>query len=210
MHAVAIASLPVDRVLGVPSPNPRAVSEYCRHLMQSWMLEHPGRHMRTEFADLLGVTRVAVHQLEKAQRGAGAKIESAFAKVFAAGSIDKLRADAVAWWGQQAQPPKGEHRVEYDTPDRYPNRAKAIRAAREVGMAEEAIVIVASIDRLGSDLPAITWLDQIRSQEQTLKHFSPVRPETEAEATARVAALKAEDQSEAAVRARARLADKKK
>jgi transcriptional regulator with XRE-family HTH domain len=67
--------------------------------------------------------------------------------------------------------------------ERYPNRTRAIRAARELGLSEDAIETVATMALKSAVDPAPEeWLDMIRDEARRLR-FAIVAPrQTEAEA----------------------------
>jgi hypothetical protein len=159
----------------MPRPETIAVTEYVRHRLGQWFEKHPYRGAETEMADELGISSQALSQI-RTVKGVGPVTEPAFARAYANGSIDQLRADAEKWWREQPGS-RTEPHTEYT--ERYPNRALAADFARKAGVNPEAIASVQS-DSFESheDLPALEWLRLIEREESAIRFRArgPVKP----------------------------------
>jgi hypothetical protein len=108
----------------------RSVVEYVRHRVREDQ-KKSGRSDQ-DVANEIGTSAAFVNQLRHGKRGIGDS-EDGFAKMYAGGSIDKLRREAEKWWSTQPQ----REEVSYDKPGGgtelgdLPGWRKAMESARE-------------------------------------------------------------------------------
>ena len=120
-------------------------------------------------ADDLGLTKQQIIRMEGGGVGAGNETEDALARLLHAGSIDALRAAAEKHW--QEHPELQGTVVVYD--DQFPQRVRAVDAARRLGsVSEAAIEQVLSIryhrDELAREITADEWLDKMRAAQKDI------------------------------------------
>jgi hypothetical protein len=150
----------------MPPPSSQVVTAYVRHLLRTHLLEHPEHGAMSELAREIGVKPAPLTMIRDGLRNVGRDYEEAIARKFAEGSVDKLRRDAAEWW--RDQPESKEREVVYE--ERYPNRAAAVRAARELGLTERAIQIVLGYSLASQNDPnPREWLRWIEEEEGRLQ-----------------------------------------
>jgi transcriptional regulator with XRE-family HTH domain len=158
------------------------ISAYLAHRL---VREMERGELLTDIARRAGVTPAQLSTLKNTKRGAGWKTLTGLARAFSM-SIGDVE-DAARRQARGETPT--DSRVERD--ERYPNRAKALAAARALGLSEEAIAEVASMD-LKSDVDPepLDWLEDIKSADRRAKYAAKVAIDPKAqerEAAAKVA-----------------------
>lgn len=128
-----------------------------------------------EIGAIVGVSAPMINMIKNLKRGVGADAEEGFAKLLTRGSVDQLRKDARVWCEENpgSLPPE-EPVIIYD--ERYPNRTRAIIAARALGRSELAIASVANMSFKDANDPSPDdWLKDIDAEERRLsrEHRDP-------------------------------------
>lgn len=138
------------------------IAAYLRHEIVEWT---KAGGTVIALAKAVGVSGPYISQLRAGQRGVGLGAMQGFADHWGI-TLAQLEERAAAW--AKANPSAlPETRIELD--DRYPNRARAVKAAELLGVPRAAIDDVLSIKMKSDvDLSPSDWLDEIRSSERRL------------------------------------------
>jgi hypothetical protein len=153
--------------MGNLSIDPRVVQ-----MIRKWILEQEAdRVTQDKMRKLLGgVSRTTIINIRDSSRGAGPKVEAAFARLMFGGSVDALRQAAS---GEKTAHGGGRLAVVRD--DRYESRTRAAEAARALGYADLAIEHVQSMSLEGDEDPgAEFWLEQMRAANGKVKRGVPL------------------------------------
>lgn len=148
------------------------ISAYLGHLIREELAR--GTTIR-DLARRAGVTHPTLLNISNDNRGAGWKALQGLARAFGK-SIGEIESEAQAYARAnparaKPPPPQAGARIEYE--DRYPQLAKAVRAAREIDIPEEAIRAVEETALKGPDATAWDWLEDMRSEARRIFRGAP-------------------------------------
>ncbi len=157
---------------------------YVRRCIEHWLTTHVDEDA-SALARVAGLTPTTISTVRSGKRGVGRQALIRFAKAFGT-STDGLIAGAESFatlgvFAAPEAPTRPDSVVVRDESDRYPERSKAIVAARALGLSEEAIADVSTWDlRDGAAMSGEDWLDQIRAEARRGKRLALQTPEAAA------------------------------
>lgn len=157
---------------------PDPVTAFTKDMIRRWLAADEKRTL-ADLAERMGYPRTSSvpSQLQSDKFGVGQKTLLRVAKGFEM-SVPEFTRAAFEWWEREgSRAPVAVVQLVTEFDERYPNRARAIVAARALGRSPSAIAAVAS-QKLKSDvdLSPDQWLKRIDATEDDEKHPSLTAP----------------------------------